>query len=148
MADTTAKKSPACRIGMPRNGCKTSKSLSPVTRASAFAERAKDRNILSFGSLQTVTISFISTESAFEMMFSIKAMRISRDKYLSNFGLVKVVKYSAAVEGDINNVPVSRAFFNAKPGTEFSFNRALNKVFVSNTQNFLLIFQQFIQLIR
>ncbi len=71
----------------------------------------------------------------------------SGDKYLSNFGLPKTARYSAAVSGDINNVPVYLAFFKANPGAEFSFKSALNKILVSKIQNPLFIFHQFIQLI-
>lgn len=113
---------------MLRKGCNTKRSLSPVTMASAPDDTASDKNLSSFGSLLAVIL-------------------VSSDKYFSNLGLQKTAKYSLPVSTDRSKVPVFLAFFNAMPGGESSFNKALNNVLVSNIQNLLIIFQQFIQLI-
>lgn len=131
-----------------RKGCNIKRSLSPVMMASAPADIARDKNILSFGSLQAIISLFISTASAAEIIFSIKDNLISSDKYFPDLGLQKTVKYSALVSADTNRMPVCLAIFNARPGGESSFSNALNKELVSNIQYLVLIFQQVIQLVR
>ena len=44
-------------MGILRNGCSTRRSLSPVMMHEAFAVTASSRNLLSFGSRQSVIIS-------------------------------------------------------------------------------------------
>ena len=69
------------------NGCRPSKSWSPLIIHETPAVAANSRNILSFGSRHTTMRSFGSIASEFEIIFSIKANLVFKETYLSNLGL-------------------------------------------------------------
>lgn len=80
------KKSAAVKIGIPRKGSQTNKSLSPVTMHEAFASTANSRNLLSLGSRQSVMISVGENIRSFVATKLItKNLSSSHTKYLSNF---------------------------------------------------------------
>ena len=80
------KKSTAVKIGIPRKGRKTNKSLSPVIMHEGFAAIANSRNLLSLGSRQLVIVSDISEKIA-SSLNSFRANNFSSGEiYLSNLG--------------------------------------------------------------
>ncbi len=88
-------------MGIFSNGFRTSKSKSLLIIASAFPESASSRNILSFGSRQTLTSWLI----LINLLFSVKrCTKISRSysllKYLSNFFFLTVASNSAVTAQD------------------------------------------------
>lgn len=82
---------------------------------SAEADNAKERNILSLGSLQTVTFSVTFTERAFVKIFSMNEILVGKERYLSNFVLVKTEKYSSLISSDTSSVPASLALKEPNP---------------------------------
>lgn len=78
---------------IPRKGCNTNRSLSPETMQLAVAESASERNLLSFGSLQTLTFSVTCIN---KLLFSnsLTASNLaSKEMYLSHFARVKLISY-------------------------------------------------------
>jgi hypothetical protein len=73
-------------MGMPRNGWRIRRSLSPVIIQEAFAETANSRNLLSLGSRQALMISEGKNRLIlFSNSFNSSNLSSSETKYLSNF---------------------------------------------------------------
>ena len=84
------KKSAAFKMGIPRNGFRTSRSLSPVIIQEALAKTANSRNLLSFVSRQSVKEIFgLNNLELTSILFTNTKRSSSFTKYLSNFSLNK-----------------------------------------------------------
>jgi hypothetical protein len=116
------------------NGCKTSRSESPVTIQAAFPDNANSRYILSLGSRHTEMECVTSTSSDAIINESIKeGLELLSLKYRSNFDLNKMVLSSNRVFFDIKTVWFFTAFSKALNGMESLSNAALIKTLLSNT---------------
>ena len=100
-----ARNSTGLRIGIPRKGCRTSRSASPVMRWLALPLNANARNLLSFGSRQSVSTSRTSTTSASCTKAERNSKRRASDRYLSNFFRRSTSSNSATVASDTSNRP-------------------------------------------
>ena len=131
---------------IPRNGFKTSKSLSPVMMRLDLAVTANSRNLLSFGSrhsvMEIVILNGLLLVSSFSNIYS---RSLSFRKYLSNF-LRKIMAMSSFdVSLEIHNTPISKAFSKAFRGIEFFKSVALISELVSNTNRLLVIIQNILK---
>src|SRR5690242_5500842 len=143
MDQKSFKKSLAVKIGIPRKGCNSNKSLSPVMMQDAFAATANSRNLLSFGSRQAFTLSDTSMNIAFCVRSSKMAYLVSREIYLSNLFLTKTSQNSLYVSMLDTNFPVAMALLYARVGFDCNKRKALTRVFVSRTKKLFLIQQLF-----
>lgn len=137
------KKSLTVRMGIPRKGCNSNKSLSPVMMQDAFAATANSRNLLSLGSRQTFTLSDTSMNKAFCVKSSMMANLVSREIYLSNLFLTKTSQNSLYVSMFDTNFFVAFALLYARVGFDCNKRKALTRVFVSRTKKLFLIQQLF-----
>ena len=131
---------------IPRNGFKTSKSLSPVMMRLDLAVTANSRNLFSFGSrhsvMEIVGLNVLLLLSNFSI---IHRRSLSFRKYLSNF-LRKIMAMSSFdVSLEIHNTPISKAFSNVFRDIEFFKSVALISVLVSNTNRLLVITQNILK---
>jgi hypothetical protein len=134
-------KSTAFKMRMPRNGCRTRRSLSPVMMQAAFAEIANSRNLLSFGSRQSVILSDISQKRASRLK-SLKILNlVSLEIYLSNLERRNTSKNSLYVAILADIFPAWFAFLSAFRGSESLKREELISVFVSITKMLFLIQQ-------
>jgi hypothetical protein len=129
-------------MGMPLNGCSTSRSLSPLIMQEAFAEVAGSRNFLSFGSQQTVTVSDISAKIASSLKYFNANNFASAEIYLSNFGRNKTSLNSSYVLRLAETFAFLIAFSNAFLGLEYLNKKALINVLALITTRLFFI-QQF-----
>src|SRR5579875_2507976 len=101
-------------MGISRNGCRTSRSLSPEMIQETFAVTANSRNLLSLGSRQSVTIK--SGANSFEQI-SNRSINIQRSssfqKYLSNFLRNNTSINSSEVLSEAAKNPEIKALFKA-----------------------------------
>ena len=129
---------------MPRNGCRTRRSLSPVMIQVAFAEMANSRNLLSLGSRQIYMDSDISKK----INISSKSFKtdnlLSNETYLSNFGRSSTSRNSLKVSRLAAIFPVSITLSNVILIPEFLNRTALIRRFVSTTK-MLFFIQQLLQ---
>lgn len=131
-------------MGMPRNGCSTRRSLSPVIMQEAFAEMANSRNLLSVGSRQSVmVIPGVNTLELISILFIIDHRSLSFWKYLSNFCLNNTSINSSIVWSDKAITPKSIALPKALRLVEFVIRAALIRLLVSKTKR-SLIFSQYV----
>src|SRR5690348_736546 len=139
------KKSAAFKIGIPRNGCRMSKSLSPVIIHEALDATANSRNLLSLGSRQSTMLSTGEKKTAFRAIRCI-ALHFSSSfkKYLSNFFLNKTSTSSSIVAFEKANFPNITARSIALESVVPPIREALTKLFVSNKKN-SFIFQNSIK---
>src|SRR6185312_5151679 len=139
------KRSAAVKIGIPRKGSKTNKSLSPVTMHEAFASTANSRNLLSLGSWQPVMISAMGKKTALKEIVCITLyFSSSFKKYLSNFFLNNTSTNSSMVAFEKASFPNITALSIAPAVIVPAIREALTKLFVSNTKS-LFIFQNFLK---
>ena len=119
-------------IGMPRNGFKISRSLSPEMIRSALPDKANSRNMLSFESRQIANLC--PTEII--LLFSLNSYRnsslVSISTYLSNFSLVRVKNNSLIVTIDDNITCSDTAKLNVAYEVEFFSREALIRTLLSN----------------
>ena len=105
-------------MGIPRNGCRTSKSLSPVIIQEAFAEMANSRNLLSLGSRQSNIFSDIVPNTKSSLNSFIIVSLVSKETYLSNLGRTSTSQNSLYVSTlpDIlpNFLALSNLFCNSR----------------------------------
>lgn len=138
-------KSVAFRIGIPRNGCSTSKSLSPVIMEDASAVTASSRNLLSFGSQQAAMLCVGEKKTAFNEIRCTALHHSSLfKKYLSNFFLNNTSTTSSIVAFEKASFPDTTALSIALAVVVPPMREALTKLFVSNTKS-LFIFQDFLK---
>src|SRR5690625_219110 len=98
--------STALTMGIPRNECNSSKSLSPEILQEASAATANSRNLLSLGSRQTVMVSTGDKRNECERMHSIDShLSSSFTKYLSSFFLNNTSINSSDVDWEKINLP-------------------------------------------
>lgn len=133
-------------MGMPRNGWRIRRSLSPVIRQEAFAEMATSGNLLSFGSRQSVMIKsgLKSFELASDLYINVQRSSSSR-KYLSNFLRNNTSINPSNVLSEIAKIPENIALFKAFLLEEYGRRAQLINTFVSKTKKSLLILQYVIQ---
>lgn len=126
-------------MDMPRKGCSTSKSLSPVIKQEAFAVTASSRNLLPFGSRQSVMVSVIVKKQRMALSSVRAVSRCSRRKYLPNFGRMKTVCSSVSVSLLLASTPVYAALRYARLETDPSNKKALINELVSKTKNLFFL---------
>ncbi len=100
-------------IAIPRNGCKTSRSLSPLTTQVALPLTASSRNLSSLGSRHATTRSTISTKMPSLTKALRNSIRSSSVMYLSNPLRRRTSSNSATVTCEISNLPVCVALSKA-----------------------------------
>jgi hypothetical protein len=104
---------------MPKYGCRTNKSASPVMIRSALPETANSRIILSLGSRQTVIFSIVSINNAMLSNYFNTDFLVPKLTYLSNLGLQSFVTNSLKTTSEHNKVKSATAFIKALSGTLF-----------------------------
>src|SRR6185312_9314088 len=142
MNQNAFKKSLAFKMGMPRNGFNSSKSVSPVIIQDALAETANSRNLLFFGSRQSVMDISILIKKAFALNSFIAANLCSSVKYFSNFDLAKTSINSSNVALEYTSIPVLNAVLYACLFLEPAKIYALIRELVSKTKVLVISFQQ------
>ena len=100
------KKSFGVMIGIPRNGCKTSRSLSPVIMQSAFPDKASSRYLLSFGSRHSFILWVISIKDALLINLLISINLSFLVMYLFSLDLFRVLFSSFKVSSDNRNYSI------------------------------------------
>ena len=110
MNQKICKKSVAFRMGIPRKGWRTSKSLSPDMIQEALEATANSRNLSSLGSRQSDIFSNISC--GIKMLFTSfrKSSLFGREIYLSNLERTKVSNNSLKVSLLLAISPTSLLF--------------------------------------
>src|SRR5690625_5079854 len=132
--------STALTMGIPRNECNSSKSLSPEILQEASDATANSRNLLSLGSRQTVMVSTGDKRNECERMHSIDShLSSSFTKYLSSFFLNNTSINSSAVDWEKINLPSKIALSNARLEDVPSMRTALIRLLVSITKDLLII---------
>jgi hypothetical protein len=136
----------AFKIEIPRNGCKTNKSLSRVTMQEASEATANSRNLLSLGSRQSLTeILALNNTELLSILFTNTNLSSAFIKYLSNFSLNKTSINSSVVLMGIASLPKSITLSKACRLTDVEIKAALIKLFVSIIKNLFFIFQYFLK---
>ena len=118
--------------GMPRNGFKTSKSLSPEMIRSALPDKANSRNMLSLGSRHIDNLCPTEVILLFSLNSYINSSLVSISTYLSNFSLVRVKNNSLIVPIDENITCSDTANLNAAYAVESFNSEALIRTLLSN----------------
>ncbi len=120
---------------MLRNGWRIRRSLSPVIRQEAFTEMATSRNLLSFGSRQSVMIKsgLKSFELASNLYINVQRSSSSR-KYLSNFLRNNTSINSLDVLSEVAKISETIALFKAFLFEEYGRRAELINTFVSKTK--------------
>ncbi len=133
-------------MGMPWKGCSSSRCISPETMQEALADTASSRNLLSFGSRQTLISKLGSIISGLLKVSTVRISSLSTStKYLSSFFRYKTSANSLIVESENTSFPIRKALFRASALTEFLIRCALISALVSKTKTKLFVFQNFIQ---
>ncbi len=133
-------------MGMPRNGWRIRRSLSPVMIQEVFAVTANSRNLLSLGSRQSVMIksSLKSFELASNLPINVQRSS-SSGKYLSNFLRNNTSINSLDVLSEVAKISETIALFKAFLLEEYGRRAELINTFVSKIKKSLLILQYVIQ---
>lgn len=135
-------------MAIPRNGCKTSKSWSPLIRHVALPQTANSRNLLSFGSRHALMVSSSSSTVAASTNAAKNLNRSKGKIYLSNFGRCKTLLSSSMVAAESSSFASRNALSNAFRAVERFSNAALINTFVSQTTARSVIVQQFCERFR
>jgi len=128
-------------MGMLRNGCSISRSLSPVIRQEAFAEMANSRNLLSLGSRHSLILSDMSLKTKSSFKSFMIANRVSIETYLSNLERTSTSHNSLYVSEVAGILPNCLALSYASFVVECVNRKALIRVLVSITKNLFFIQQ-------
>lgn len=132
-------------MGIARKGGNTSKSLSPDIIQSAWHSNANSRNLSALGSRQTLMRLLISENIRSSSNSSITCNLSFYEIYLSNFSLEKVDLNSAYVSILAAKLFNLTALLYAAFGMKFLNWNALISVFVSKTNDLIILIQDFLK---
>lgn len=129
------RKSAGFKMEIPRKGWSSNRSLSPVMIHEALQNTASSRNLLSFGSRQSVMLSEGGKNRAFSCILLIaRDFSVLLRKYRSNFFRNRTSVNSWKVDKDTASFPNSVAWFSALLLVEEGSKEALISELVSNTK--------------